>query len=61
MISGKVIRLNRIGDAEIVFLEGSISIVDEEGHEERFDPGDCFFLEKGFIHSRIAIWLCRPR
>jgi len=34
---------------EIVFLvEGSISIIDESGHEERFYPGDCFFLQKGF-------------
>jgi uncharacterized protein len=34
---------------EIVFLiEGSISIVDEQGHEERFYPGESFFLEKGF-------------
>jgi len=34
---------------EIVFLiEGSISIIDEPGHEERFYPGDCFFLQKGF-------------
>ena len=28
---------------EIVFVvEGSISIFDEDEHEERFDPGDCF-------------------
>jgi len=34
---------------EIVFLmEGSISIIDEHGHEERFHPGESFFLEKGF-------------
>jgi uncharacterized cupin superfamily protein len=34
---------------EIVFLiEGSISIFDDSGHEERFCPGDCFFLQKGF-------------
>ena len=34
---------------EIVFLlEGSMSIIDSGGVEERFDPGDCFFLEKGF-------------
>ncbi|MCG6889582.1 MAG: cupin domain-containing protein [Gammaproteobacteria bacterium] len=34
---------------EIVFvIEGSISILDELGHEERFYPGECFFLEKGF-------------
>ena len=26
----------------------SMSIFDELGHEERFDPGDSFFLEKGF-------------
>jgi uncharacterized cupin superfamily protein len=34
---------------EIVFVvSGSISIIDDEGHEERFGPGDGFFLEKGF-------------
>jgi uncharacterized cupin superfamily protein len=34
---------------EIVFLlEGAISIIDENGIEERFEPGDCFFLQKGF-------------
>jgi uncharacterized cupin superfamily protein len=34
---------------EIVFLlEGSMSIIDSDGIEERFDPGDCFFLNKGF-------------
>jgi uncharacterized cupin superfamily protein len=34
---------------EIVFLiSGSISIIDEQGHEERFEPGESFFLEKGF-------------
>ena len=34
---------------EIVFLlEGSISIIDDRGHSEVFNPGDCFFLEKGF-------------
>lgn len=34
---------------EIVFLlEGSISIIDEDGNEELFNPGDCFFLEQGF-------------
>jgi len=34
---------------EIVFLvEGSMSIIDSEGVEERFSSGECFFLEKGF-------------
>jgi len=34
---------------EIVFLiEGAMSVIDELGHEERFDPGDSFFLKKGF-------------
>lgn len=34
---------------EIVFLlEGSISIIDRNGIEECFEPGDCFFLQKGF-------------
>ena len=47
---------------EIVFLlEGSISIVDSDGVEERFEPGDCFFLKKGFSgtwdqHERIKIF-----
>lgn len=47
---------------EIVFVvEGSISILDEEEHEERFEPGDCFFLEKGFSgewrqHSKLKIF-----
>ena len=34
---------------EIVFLiEGSISIISENGQSELFNPGDCFFLQKGF-------------
>lgn len=34
---------------EIVFVvSGSMSIVDEDGNEERFEPGDCFFLQRGF-------------
>jgi uncharacterized cupin superfamily protein len=34
---------------EIVFVvEGSISIVDEDGNDERFEAGDCFFLQRGF-------------
>ena len=34
---------------EIVFLlEGSISIISDEGQNELFTPGDCFFLQKGF-------------
>jgi len=47
---------------EIVFVvEGSISILDEDKNEERFEPGDCFFLEKGFNgewrqHSKLKIF-----
>ena len=47
---------------EIVFLlEGSMSIIDSAGVEERFEPSDCFFLEKGFNgvwkqHSTIKIF-----
>ncbi len=38
---------------EIVFLlEGTISIIDNNGVEELFEPGDCFFLKKGFC----GIW-----
>ncbi len=34
---------------EIVFvIEGSLSMLDEAGEEERFEAGDCFFIEKGF-------------
>ena len=34
---------------EIVFLiEGTMSIIDCDGVEERFSSGDSFFLEKGF-------------
>jgi uncharacterized cupin superfamily protein len=34
---------------EIVFVvEGSISIVDEDGNDERFEAGDCFFMQRGF-------------
>ena len=34
---------------EIVFVvAGSMSILDEDGHEELFVAGDCFFLKKGF-------------
>ena len=34
---------------EIVFVvAGSICIVDDEGKEERFEAGDCFFLQRGF-------------
>ncbi|MCP4334130.1 MAG: DUF861 domain-containing protein [Gammaproteobacteria bacterium] len=29
-------------------VEGSISIVDENGNDERFEAGDCFFLQRGF-------------
>lgn len=47
---------------EIVFVvEGSISLFDEDGREERFEPGECFFLEKGFNgewrqHSKLKIF-----
>lgn len=34
---------------EIVFVvDGSISIVDENGNDELFKSGDCFFLQRGF-------------
>ena len=34
---------------EIVFVvAGSISIIDENGNDELFRPGECFFLQKGF-------------
>jgi uncharacterized cupin superfamily protein len=34
---------------EIVYVvEGSISIVDENGNDEIFKAGDCFFLQRGF-------------
>ncbi len=34
---------------EIVFvIEGSLSMLDESGVEDRFEAGDCFFIEKGF-------------
>ncbi len=32
----------------VILVEGSMSIIDATGHEERFVSGDCFFLEKGF-------------
>lgn len=47
---------------EIVFLlEGTISIIDNNGVEEFFEPGDCFFLQKGFCglwkqHETIKIF-----
>ena len=47
---------------EIVFVvEGSISIIDAEGVETRFGPGDSFFLKKGFNgvwrqHEKIRIF-----
>lgn len=47
---------------EIVFVvSGSISIIDAAGHEERFEPGEGFFLEKGFNgewrqHETITIF-----
>jgi len=34
---------------EIVFVvDGSVSIVDDAGNEERFVAGDCFVLRRGF-------------
>jgi uncharacterized cupin superfamily protein len=34
---------------EIVFVvAGSVSIIDEDGNQERFDAGDGFFLQRGF-------------
>ncbi|MGI9318250.1 MAG: cupin domain-containing protein [bacterium] len=34
---------------EIIFvIEGSISIVDENGTDSLFKAGDCFFLQRGF-------------
>ncbi len=47
---------------EIVFVvSGSMSITDRDGHEERFGPADCFFLEKGFCgewrqHETVKIF-----
>lgn len=34
---------------ELVFvIEGSISMLDEVGSEDRFEAGDCFFIARGF-------------
>ena len=34
---------------EIVYVEkGSISIIDENGNDNHFEAGDCFFLRSGF-------------
>ena len=47
---------------EIVFVvSGSMSILDQDGTEERFEPGDCFFLQKGFCgewrqHETVKIF-----
>ena len=47
---------------EIVFVvAGRLSIIDETGQEELFEPGDCFFLEKGFTgawqqHDTVKIF-----
>jgi uncharacterized cupin superfamily protein len=42
-------RLENYPYDEIVFVvEGAISIVDEDGNDERFEAGDCFFLQRGF-------------
>jgi len=32
----------------VFVVSGSISIVDEKGNDELFQPGDCFFLPRGF-------------
>ncbi len=29
-------------------LEGSVTIIDEDGHDEVFHKGDCLFLPRGF-------------
>ena len=29
-------------------LEGSVTIIDEDGHDEVFNKGDCLFLPQGF-------------
>ncbi len=34
---------------EIMFvLEGSVTVIDEDGHEETFKQGDCFFMPLGY-------------
>jgi uncharacterized cupin superfamily protein len=34
---------------EIVFVvDGSISMIDDDGIEQRFNAGDCFFIPRGF-------------
>ena len=34
---------------EIIFVvDGSVSIIDGAGNEERFSAGDCFVLQRGF-------------
>jgi len=35
-------------DEMVYVVRGSISIVDEDGRGERFEAGDCFFLQRGF-------------
>ena len=32
----------------VILVEGTISIIDDNGQSELFKPGDCFFLQKGF-------------
>lgn len=35
-------------DEILYVVKGSISIVNENGHDELFKTGDCFFLPRGF-------------
>jgi len=35
-------------DEFCVVLEGSVTIIDDDGHEDTFQPGDTFLVPKGF-------------
>ena len=44
----------------VIVIEGSISMLDEAGSEDRFEAGDCFFIEQGFCgewrqHGNVKI------
>ncbi len=35
-------------DEMCLVLEGSVIVIDEDGHEEVFEKGDCLFMPRGF-------------
>lgn len=54
-------------DEMCLVLEGSVTVIDEDGNEENFEKGECFFMSQGFTgiwkqtdkFKKFAMTVCR--